>query len=96
MINSTMRTYDYYQYDQRDEYGQPALGEAKGQIKIAIFNVNKVVTDDIKYTGEDFVGFTYDKDVNNTYVIQYGNERLKVLYTIAAPKLKTQVFMKRM
>lgn len=96
MINSTMKDYDYYQYGDKDEYGQPTLGAVKGQIKIAIFDTNKAVNDDIKYTEEDYIGLTYDKDIDNTYVIQYGNERLKVLYTIVVPNFKTQVLMKRM
>lgn len=97
MINANMQVYDYYLYGEKDAYGQPALStEVKGQIKISIFNTGQSVNGDIKYTGEDFVGLTYDKNVNNTYVIQYGEEKLKVLYTIAAPNVKTQVFMTRM
>lgn len=97
MINACVRDYDYYLYGEQDGYGQAQLSkEAVGTIKLAVFQLNKTVQNNIQYTDEEYIGFTYDKDINDSYVIQYGDERLKVLYTISAPRHKTQVFMKRM
>ena len=37
MINTDMRTYDYYTYATHDNYGQPILSsEPKGTIKMSI------------------------------------------------------------
>lgn len=97
MISAKKREYDYYQYDAVNGYGQPMLSEdIKGTIKMAIFNVSKAVQDGTVYSAEEYIGLTNDKGINDTYVIQYGDIKLKVLYTIPAPRLKVQVFMEKM
>lgn len=95
MINADMRLYDYYLYEGEDGYGQPALSEdVKGSVKMAIYNSNKSVTGDIEYSGGDYIGLTNDKGISDKYVIQYGDIRLKVLYTVSCPKHLTQVMMR--
>ena len=96
MINADMREYDYYLYDSVSAYGQPVLSEdARGTVKMAIYNVSKAVQDGISYSAEEFIGLTNDRSINENYAIQYGDIKLKVLYTIKAPRLKVQVFMEK-
>lgn len=96
MISAKQKEYDFYLYDAVNGYGQPMLSEeVKGTIKMAIFNTTKSVQDGIKYSAEEYIGLTNDKNINDTYVIQYGEIKLKVLYTTPAPRLKVQVFMEK-
>lgn len=80
MINTNMRTYAYSTIGGNDAYGMPALSEVKGFIKMAIQLNSQTVQDNIKYTDTVYIGLTHDKYIDDTYVIQYGNEKLKVLY----------------
>lgn len=97
MINANMKQYDYYTYDGQNSYGQPTLSEEViGVVKMAIFSSNKSITGDVNYTGGDYIGLTNDPDINDKYVIQYGEERLKVKYTISVPRHMRQIFMSRM
>lgn len=96
MINAQMRNYEYYTYGEKDAYGQPQLStEPKGTIKIAI-NISSLNTqDNILYKNCAYIGLTTDAEVNDTYVIKYGSERLKVLYVNPMGRFK-QVFLQRM
>ena len=91
MINADMRSYDYFTIGEVNEYGQPAIPAAgketiKGKIKIAINTTSQSIQNNIRYK---------DAKVDDTYVIKYGNERLKVLYV--NPKGKyNQVFLKNL
>ena len=81
MINTDFRTYNYFTFDEEDSYGQPALsGEPKGQIKMAINISSQSIQDNILYKDCTYVGLTMDANVDDTYVIEFGRERLKVLY----------------
>lgn len=87
MINAEMRSYSYYAYKNSDEYGQPQLAkdasgelEVQGSIKIAIFTSSQSVQDNINYLNCQYVGITLDSSINDTLVIKYGEELLKVLY----------------
>ena len=89
------KEYNYYLYGDNDAYGQPKLSEeVKGTVKIAIYDNIKAVQDSPDYISDEYIGLTYDKAINDKYVIQYGDKKLKVLYTISAPSVKTQVFLK--
>lgn len=80
MINADMRFYDYFTYGDADEYGQPKLSdEAQGTVKIAIYTASQGIKDSVTYTGTQYVGLTHDA-ITDKYVIQYGDEKLKVLY----------------
>lgn len=93
MISANMRSYNYFTYGEPDEYGQAKLGkEPQGAIKIAIFTTSQSIQDNINYKGATYLGLTYDAKVNDTYVIEYGKEQLKVLYVATAGRYK-QVFM---
>lgn len=99
MIIANMRNYDYYLYsNETDAYGQRTLIKddsgnpiPQGKIKISIHVTSQNVQENIKYKGATYLGLTLD-NVDDTYVIQYGQERLKVLYVNPQGRLK-QVFM---
>ena len=96
MINANMWLYDYFTIGENDAYGQPtASKDPQGQIKMAISISSQSVQDNILFQGCQYIGFTHDTEVNDTYVIQYGKERLKVLYVSPQGRLK-QVFLTRM
>lgn len=98
MINTAMRLYDYFTIGEKNAYGQPQMpskdSEPTGQVKMAINIASQSVQDNILYKDAEYVGLTYAK-VDDTYIIQFGNERLKVLYVNSLGRL-TQVVMARM
>lgn len=93
MINADMRTYNYYTLGGNDEYGQQVKStEPVGTIKMAINISSQSTQDNINYKDCSYVGLTYDNKVNDTYIIEYGEEKLKVLYVNTKGRLN-QVFM---
>jgi hypothetical protein len=92
MINADMRLYNYFTLGTQDEYGQQVISnDPVGQVKMAINVSSQSVQDNINYTGATYVGLTHAK-VDDTFVIEYGEERLKVLYVNTKGRLN-QVFM---
>lgn len=95
MVNADMRTYEYFTYQEEDAYGQPKLSEeVQGTIKIAIYTATQSIQDSVAYAGTQYTGLTHDA-VTDKYVIQYGDERLKVLYINPRGTWK-QVYLTRM
>jgi hypothetical protein len=95
MVNTQMRKYTYKKItDTLDDYGQPTIEEIEGTIKIAINFTSEVVQDNSLYSDAQYVGLTLDKNINDTYIINYEGESLKVLYVNKTGKYK-QVFMTR-
>lgn len=95
MINNKMRNYDYFTYGENNSYGQPQLSEtAQGTIKMAINVTSQYVQDNIQYKNATYLGLTF-ASVNDRYVIQYGDVKLKVLYVNPAGRMN-QVFMSEM
>lgn len=93
MINANMRECDFYTYGNADGYGQPSLStDVQGTIKIAIYETAQAIQDNINYKNASYVGLTHDSKVNDTYVIEYKNKRLKVLYVQPLGRYR-QVFM---
>lgn len=100
MINAQMREYSYYRYNaETDAYGQrPLIKDADGEpvvqgtIKIAINNTSTAIQDNIQYKDATYIGLTLNKSIDDTYVVQYGDERLKVLYVNPQGRYK-QVFL---
>lgn len=93
MINADMRLYDYYTYGAPNEYKQPQLSsDVQGSIKMAIFTTSSSVQDNVNYKDAAYLGLT-TAPINDKYVIQYGAERLKVLYVIPKGRFK-QVFLR--
>jgi hypothetical protein len=95
MITTDMRFYDYFTFGSEDEYGQETLStEPVGKVKMAINITSQSVQDNINYKNSQYIGLTHAK-VDDTYVIQYGEERLKVLYVNPLGRYN-QVFLTRM
>lgn len=95
MINTNMRTYDYFTFGELDEYGQPQLSkEVQGAVKMAITTTSQSVQDNVLYTGASYMGLTHDKRVNDSFVIDYEGTKLKVLYTSPQGRLRA-VFMSK-
>lgn len=99
MINADIRPYNYFTIGEQDEYGQPQLpaadAEPEGIIKMAINITSQSIQENIKYKDAAYMGLTQNANVDDTYIIQYGNERLKVLYVQPKGRYK-QVFMKNL
>lgn len=92
MINADMRLYDYFTFGDDDGYGSPCLSEEPvGQIKMVINISSQSTQDNINYKDCKYVGLTH-ANVKDTYVIQYGEERLKVMYVNPKGRLN-QVFL---
>lgn len=96
MINSNMRSYNYFTFGDDNGYGQPALSaDAQGTVLMAIFTTGTSVQDNINYKNASYVGLTNNKSINDSWVIEYGQEKLKVLYVNGQGRLN-QVFMSEM
>ena len=94
MINTSKKEYNFYTLEDSNGYGQPTVSkDVKGTIKIAISVITQAIQDNVLFNNAQFIGITHD-DVDDTYVIQYGQEKLKVLYVV--PGRFKQVFMSRM
>lgn len=98
MINSKMRFYNYFTIGENNSYGQPQMpaadAEPEGQVLMSIFTSSQSTQDNVNYKDCNYIGLTLNATVNDTYIIEFGNERLKVLYVNNEGRLK-QVFMKQ-
>lgn len=98
MINTDMKLYNYFTLGADNGYGQPAIptedAVPEGTVKMAINITSQNVQDNVNYSGAQYIGLTH-ANVDDTYIIQYENERLKVLYVNPKGRLK-QVFMKKL
>ena len=96
MINFDMRLYDFFTIGDNDAYGQPQItAEPAGKIKIAIYSTSTATQDNVLYKSAEYIGLTTNAEITDRYIIQYDNERLKVLYIQNKGRFK-QVFMERM
>ena len=94
MINPDMRIYEYYTYSAKYSYGQERLSEdVQGTIKISINTTSQAVQDNINYKDASYIGITRAA-INDSFVIQYGEEKLKVLYVQTKGRFK-QVYLKK-
>lgn len=92
MINAQMAEYKYFVYKE-NEYGEQVIDtSSSGTILMAINLVNKEVADNILYTNANYIGLTLDNSITDKFVIEYGKEKLKVLYVNPQGRYK-QVFM---
>lgn len=80
MIQAQIKSYYYFLYGSEDDYGQKVLsGAPDGSIKMAISTTSNSISDSIIYSGAQYIGLTQDT-INDSYVIKYGEQKLKVLY----------------
>jgi hypothetical protein len=96
MINTKFRSYDFFTFGELDDYGQPKLSEEiQGAVKMAITTTSQNVQDNVLYSGASYMGLTYDKRVNDSFVIEYEGVKLKVLYVNPQGRLRA-VFLAKM
>lgn len=94
MVSTNSKQYNFYLYGDDDGYGQPTLSEdIKGNVKLAIYETSQSIQDNIRYKDATYIGLTLDKHIDDTYVIEYGDIKLKVLYVNPQGRYR-QVFMK--
>lgn len=94
MINTNARYYDYYTYGELNAYGQRVLSDTpKGKIKISIEINSQSIQDNINYNNCNYIGLTQNM-IDDTYVIAYENQRLKVLYVNPKGRYK-QVYLSK-
>lgn len=87
-----MRLYTFFTLGE-NAYKQPVVDdEPKGEVLMAINIASQSVQDNIYYKDCQYVGLTR-ANVDDTYIIAYGSEKLKVLYVNPKGRLN-QVFMK--
>lgn len=92
MINADMRFYDYFTLGEANEYGVPSKSEdVKGQVKMAINVTSQSVQDNVNYKECNYIGLTH-ANVDDTYIINFEGELLKVLYINPKGRYK-QVFL---
>lgn len=95
MITADMRHYDYFTIGAVDEYGQQTIPSKndtpEGVIKMAINITSQGIQDNINYKDCKYIGLTHAR-VDDTYVIRYEEELLKVLYVNPKGRYK-QVFL---
>ncbi|MBQ0088116.1 MAG: hypothetical protein KBT27_02150 [Prevotellaceae bacterium] len=83
MINADFRSYNYYKYGTKNAYGEEVVDytAAAGQIVLAIYLVGQELSGNINYKDASYVGFALTTTaIDETYVINYGGKKLKVLY----------------
>lgn len=89
-----MKNYPYKTLSEnRNAYGQQSVTSTTGYINMAINILTQNTKDYILYSDAEFIGLTND-NVDDTYIISYGEEELKVKYVNPIGRL-TQVFMVR-
>lgn len=95
MINTDMRTYNFFTFGDDSGYGMPQLStNPVGTIKMAINISSQATQDNILYKECSYVGLTREK-VDDTYVVEYEGQKLKVLYVNPKGRFK-QVFLKEL
>ena len=98
MINTDIRTYNYFSIGDNNGYGQATIIKdendnpvVQGSIKMAINITSQGVQDNINYKNAQYVGLTLG-EVKDTNIIDYEGSKLKVLYVNPKGRYK-QVFM---
>lgn len=93
MLNTQTHLYNFFTFGEGNEYGQPTLNpEVKGTVKLAINTSSQAVADNVLYKDAEYLGLTLDKSINESYVIQYGDKKLKVKYVNPIGRY-TQVYL---
>lgn len=97
MINANMRQYDYFTLGDINAYGQHTMpsadAEPVGKVLMAIYVSSQSIQDNINYKDAQYIALT-NANVDDTYIIKYGEERLKVLYVNRAGRFN-QVFLSK-
>ena len=94
MIN-TMKEYDYYTFSAKNAYNQKILSSSPiGTVKININISSQSIQDNINYSGCQYIGLTHNKEIDDSWVIDYNGTSLKVKYVNPKGRMN-QVFLER-
>lgn len=94
MIYNNMRSYSYSTFGGYDSYGQPQITETPvGEVLLSIYLFNQSTADNILYKDANYTALTLDNKIDDTYIINFGEVQLKVLYVNPSGRYK-QVFLK--
>lgn len=101
MIARDMQHYSYGAYGDPGAYGQPTIIRddsgapvIQGSTDMAIYITSQSIQDNVNYKDCAYVGLTNDNTLNDSLVILYGDELLKVEYINPHGRLN-QVFLKK-
>lgn len=94
-IMAQMKEYPYSKYNEgRNSYGEMTTEFIPiGSIRMAINIINQATNNYVQYSEADYIGLTND-EVEDTYIIHYGNEKLKVKYVNPIGRLKQVALVK--
>ena len=93
MIRNQMKPYKYYKYGGLDEYGIPSASlKPIGEVKLSLHLLNQNISDNALYKDASFIGLTFNDDIDENWIIEEGNTKLKVLY-VNHTKRFNQVFL---
>lgn len=98
MINAQMKPYPYWIYEEENEYGESTVSietNPVGTIKMSINTLNQQTVDSILYKDANYIGLTLENGVDDSYVFQFGDERLKVVFVNPIGRYK-QIYLARM
>lgn len=97
MIAANMRNYNYSVLSStEDDYGQPIEQQVEGTIKMSFYLTNQSIdTANSLYSDAQYVALTMDNNIDDTYIIDYEDKKLKVLY-VNPEGIYKQVFLARM
>lgn len=89
MINRDKRTYNYFTLGEKNSYGQETIKDTPdGTIKMTINISSQSVQDNINFQNCNYVGLTTEY-ITDKYIIEYDNQKLKVLYVNPKGRQKT-------
>ena len=97
MITAQMKKYEYFAYsDSVNEYGENELQtQSRGTVKMAINAISDSIVDNPLYKDATYIGLTFNFNLNDSNIIAYGKEKLKVLYVKPFGRYN-QVYLGRM
>lgn len=96
MINAKMRDYNFFTFGTKNAFGEETLSAfPTGTVRMSIHLTSQTIQDNINYKDCNYIGFTHDTKVDDTYVIEYEGTKLKVLYVNPNGRFR-QVYMVKM
>ena len=80
MIAPKMRSYSCEILGALDEYAQPIAAASTDTVLISLSEVNHSNNDNVLYSDAEYIGFTFNRDLDDTYILITDKGRLKATY----------------
>lgn len=80
MIAPKMRSYSCEILGALDEYAQSIAAASTDTVLISLSEVNHSNNDNVLYSDAEYIGFTFNRDLDDTYILITDKGRLKVTY----------------